>query len=291
MDAAALAQQLQTDARATTILLDALCALRVLDKKQGTYRVPTALVPALTEGSPDSILPGLRHLANCQRRWSQLAHVVRDGGPAEVGPSVRGPEGDLISFIGAMQNYCLPIIDEVVTRTGLPPCHHLLDIGGASGHWTAGFLRAYPEARATLFDRPQVIPLARQHLTALGMNARVTLVAGDYNTDALPTGADVAWLSAIAHQNSRAENRALFVKIHTALAPGGTLLIRDIILDETRTTPIGGALFAVNMLVATAAGNSYTLTEYQEDLTQAGFRNITLLHADEGMNALVKATA
>jgi hypothetical protein len=66
-------------------------------------------------------------------------------------------------------------------------------------------------------------------------------------------------------------------------------VIRDIVMEETRTVPVAGALFAVNMLVATAGGNSYTLAEYREDLQRAGFREIALKHADEGMNALIQA--
>jgi len=290
MDGAMLAQHLHSDTRATVILLDALVALHVLEKKENQYQILLSLTPCLTEESNDSILPGLRHLANCQRRWVQLARVVREGGPARVESSMRGEGGDLASFIGAMQNFTNPVIEDVVGLVNLPPCCHLLDIGGASGNWTAGFLRSHPEAHATLFDLPEVIPIAQHHLTSLGLKQRVTLVEGNYHTDTLPKGADVTWLSAIAHQNSRAENRHLFAKIYAALTPGGILLIRDIVLDESRTAPVTGALFAVNMLVATEGGNSYTLTEYREDLEQAGFTDITLTHRDEGMNALIQAS-
>jgi hypothetical protein len=290
MDGARLAQHLHTNPRATAILLDALVALHLLDKQENRYQVPPSLKSYLTEESNDSILPGLRHLANCQRRWGQLARVVHESGPARVEPSIRGETGDLASFIGAMQNFTTPVIKDVVALVNLPPCCHLLDIGGASGNWTAGFLRFYPEAHATLFDLPEVIPIAHRYLTSLGLMPRVTLVGGNYHTDTLPGGADVTWLSAIAHQNSRAENRLLFTKIYAALKAGGILLIRDIVLDETRTAPVAGALFAVNMLVATEGGNSYTLAEYREDLEQAGFADITLAHRDEGMNALIQAS-
>ncbi len=66
--------------------------------------------------------------------------------------------------------------------------------------------------------------------------------------------------------------------------------MRDIVLDETRTRPAAGALFAVNMLVATEGGNSYTLSEYREDLEQAGFVDVALIHEDEGMNGLIRSS-
>ena len=88
---------------------------------------------------------------------------------------------------------------------------------------------------------------------------------------ALPAGADLAWVSAIVHQNSRAQNRALFAKVFAALAPGGRIAIRDILMEEDRTRPVAGALFAVNMLVATEGGGTFTFAELREDLEAAGF--------------------
>jgi len=60
-------------------------------------------------------------------------------------------------------------------------------------------------------------------------------------------------------------------------------------MDLTRTSPAGGALFAVNMLVGTEAGGTYTFDEYREDLREAGFGEVTLVHRDEFMNSLIRA--
>jgi len=97
-----------------------------------------------------------------------------------------------------------------------------------------------------------------------------------------------AWVSAIVHQNSRRQNRELFAKIHAALADGGRILIRDVVMDESHILPQYGALFAVNMLVHTPAGGTFTFDELSEDLQSAGFTDATLLNPDEFMNAVVK---
>jgi ubiquinone/menaquinone biosynthesis C-methylase UbiE len=165
----------------------------------------------------------------------------------------------------------------------------LLDVGGATGTWTMAWLQCEPAARAILFDLPQVIPLARKRLDRHGFADRVELVAGDFERDDLPAGADLAWLSAIIHQNSRAENRALFGRIAAALEPGGRLLIRDVVMEDSRIAPPHGALFAVNMLVATRGGATYTLAEIREDLAAAGFADVRLLRRDEGMHSVVSA--
>jgi len=289
LTAAQLAARIQADPRATEILLDALAALELLAKRGNTYEVPPDVAELLTEGAPANILPAVRHHGNCLRRWAQLARVVQTGRPAPREPSVRGQAGDCESFIGAMNNFTQSLAPRIVERLMPLRFQRLLDIGGASGTWTIAFLRAVPDSTAVLFDLPEVVPLARARLTRAGLADRVTLVAGDYNTDALPGGADFAWLSAIVHQNSRAQNRDLYAKIHAALVAGGTLVIRDVVMEPSKTQPPAGALFAVNMLVGTEGGGTFTFEEFKADLASAGFADVELLYQDPGMDSLVRA--
>jgi precorrin-6B methylase 2 len=286
---ATLARNLRCDVRALTILLDALVALRLLEKSGGSYALPTGLEALLTPDGAQSVLAMAQHQAHCLRNWAQLAQVAKTGRPAERTPGIRGEEGAREAFIGAMHNVSAPNAAKVIRAVQPLRFRHLLDIGGASGTWTIAFLRACPSAQATLFDMPHVIPMARRRLAAAGLAKRVKLVAGDFTRDALPAGADLAWVSAIVHQNSRAQNRTLFNKVFAALAPGGRIVIRDILMEEDRTSPVAGALFAVNMLVATEAGGTFTLAELREDLMAEGFAAVALARQDEAMNAIVVA--
>jgi predicted O-methyltransferase YrrM len=284
-----IAARSNSDPRATTVLLDALVALGLLKKDRDVYSVSSDVGALLNERSHTNILAPLRHQANCLRRWVQLAQVVQSGRPAERIPSIRGREADCEAFIGAMNTFAAEVAPQIAAKLETLRFHHLLDIGGASGTWTMAFLQAAPQASATLFDLPEVIPLAKARLTEAGLLDRVTLVAGDYNLDDLPGGADLAWLSAVSHQNSRQQNRMLYGKIHKALGNSGVLVLRDIVMDRSRTLPRNGALFAVNMLVATEGGSTYTLDEYRDDLTRTGFADIELIHKDEGMSSLIIA--
>jgi SAM-dependent methyltransferase len=287
--ASALARGMGCDARGLTILLDALTALQLLVKRKRRYSVPDDVAACLTASSPRSVLAMARHQANCMRRWAQLARVVKAGRPADRVASVRGEAGDRESFIGAMQNISVSVADAVIR--GIRPLRfkHLLDVGGASGTWTAAFLRASPRATATLFDLPPVLPMARRELAAKGLGKRVRLTAGDFLKDPLPGGADLAWVSAIVHQNSRKQNRRLFRNVFRALVPGGRIVIRDVLMDSTRTRPVAGALFAVNMLVATEGGGTFTATELCEDLQGAGFVRTAVVRRDAGMHSLLIA--
>ena len=289
LTAAELARTLQCDLRALTILLDALVALRLLQKADGKYALPLGVKALLTPDGAQSILAMAQHQGHCLRNWAQLGRVVKTGRPADCTPGVRGEAGDQEAFIGAMHNISAPNADQVIRAVQPMQFRHLLDIGGGSGTWTIAFLRACPSAQATLFDLPHVIPMAQWRLAAAGLEQRVKLVAGDFAIDALPPGADLAWVSAIVHQNTRAQNRALFTAVFEALTPGGRIAIRDILMEEDRTRPVAGALFAVNMLVATEGGGTFTLAELREDLVAAGFAEVALMRQDDAMNAIVVA--
>ena len=99
------------------------------------------------------------------------------------------------------------------------------------------------------------------------------------------------WCPAARHngQNSRAQNRVLYRKICSALVAGGTLAIRDIVMDASKTQPPAGALFAVNMLVGTEGGGTFTLDEFKEDLKTAGFADVQLVYQGEAMDSLIHA--
>jgi len=289
MTAESLTAELETDHRATVILLDALAAIKLLDKSNNKYSVPAPIAELLTAQGVNSILAMVRHHGNCLRRWAQLAGVTRSGAPAERKPSIRGAAADQAAFIEAMDNFSAPAAAKVVEQLQPLKFGHLLDIGGASGTWTLAFLRAVPDAEATIFDLPEVIPMAKKRIAEAGMTARVSFAPGDFYTDDLPAGADFVWLGAIAHQNSRKQNQTLFAKIHAALRADGVVVLRDVVMDESRTEPEAGALFAVNMLVATQGGSTYTFQEYRSDFLDAGFAEVTLLYEDEFMNSLIRA--
>ncbi|MCL4201996.1 MAG: methyltransferase domain-containing protein [Pirellulaceae bacterium] len=291
MTATETTHRLGADAKAVTILLDALAGVGVLVKTEDQYSLAPELASALVDDSPASVAAMLRHQANCLRHWARLPWIVQSGNSIEHrgGASIRGPEADQKSFIEAMHVVSRAAAQPLIAEINPGGFRCVLDIGGASGTWTSAWLNAQPTARAILFDLPAVIPLAQQRLTEIGVADRVSLVPGDFNTDPLPRGADLAWLSAIIHQNTSEQNQALYRRIAAALEPGGRLLIRDIVMEPSRIAPLAGALFAVNMLVNTQGGNAYTLSEIRDDLEAAGFAEIEWIRRDEGMNSVVSA--
>lgn len=288
--AAEVAERIGGDLRCTEVLLDAATALRLLDKAGGVYSVPESLQPLLTEGGELTTLPMLLHRMNILRGWAQLAWTARSGVPAPRQASIRGAEADRAAFVAAMHSASGPIADDVISRWGPPPFKHLLDVGGASGTWTLALLRAVPSARATLFDLPDAIEQARARIAAAGWADRIALVSGDFYEDELPGGADLVWASAIVHQHSRRHNRELFARAFRALDGGGRIAIRDVVMESDHTAPLFGALFAVNMIVNTESGGTFSFDELAEDLRAVGFQAPELAVKASDMSSIVVAT-
>ncbi len=284
-----LSGRLGCDSRALAILLDALAAMGLIEKRDGAYRTPPEAAPFLSGESPRSVIPMILHAAHLWESWSDLTPIIRGTEPSQAPASSARDADELSAFIGAMHVVGLPLAERIVAVIGPGTARNLLDVGGASGTYTLAFLRAAPEMKATLFDRPEVIPMARARLAEAGLLDRVRLAAGDFYRDELPVGHDLALLSAIIHQNSPQENRELFGKMFRALVPGGRIVIRDHIMDPDRRAPRDGAIFAVNMLVNTEGGSTYTFEEVREWLEEAGFANVRFLQRGERMDGLVEA--
>lgn len=277
----------KADLRAMTILLDALSALGLLVKREGGYQTEPSAISLLTSQSQDSILPMVLHMGAVWRNWSQITDVVL--GKSKAGMRKEGALADnnIKAFIGAMHVVASKMAPQVVAAINPGPARHLLDVGGGSGTYALAFLSAVPEMKATLFDLPRVIEMARERVQAAGLAHRVTLAAGDFYQDELPAGHDLAILSAIIHQNSPNQNEILFGKIYRSLDAGGRIVIRDYVMSVDRTQPLEGALFAVNMLAGTTGGNTYTFDEIKEGLMAAGFARIRLIQT-MGMFSLVQ---
>jgi hypothetical protein len=286
--AQSLVQKNRLDLRALTRLLDALTVYGLLIKEKNHYR----LTPAggfLSADHPETALPMVLHMNELWSTWGRLTDAVTLGKNPDWALPSQKSEKSRDAFIGAMHVVGKALSKQIAGELDLSAYRKLLDIGGASGTYTIAFLEKNPIMKAVIFDLKEVIPMAEPRLNEAGIRERVELVGGDFYSDELPQGCDLALLSAIIHQNNPTRNVELYRKIHRALQAGGTIMIRDHIMDESRTQPPGGAIFAINMLVGTDGGDTYTFVEIQEALKQAGFSDIYQIRAGENMDGIVTA--
>ncbi len=266
-----VAQKIHADSRAAEILLNVLVSLKLLEKKDGIFHNTPTSARFFCEGSPDNARSALLHTVNLWDRWSTLTDAVHAG--TAVSSRSRDSEG-VVSFIAAMDRNAKERAASVVTAVGPAGIRRMLDLGGGSGAYSIAFARAISDLHSEILDLAEVVPLTQGHILQAGLSGRVTTRVGDMLRDPLGENYDLILVSAICHMFSVEENRSLFERAYRALAPGGRFVIQDFILEPDKTAPRFAALFALNMLVGTRSGSSYSEPEYTAWLRDAGFSEI-----------------
>ncbi len=263
-----IAGKIQGAVRATEMLLNALVSLKLLQKRDSVYTNTPVAARFFVEGTPDSARTAQLHTANLWKRWSTLTEAVQAG--TTVAPRVEN--GGVKPFIAAMDHNARGRARAVVQAVEVNGTKRLLDLGGGSGAYSIAFAKAAPGLHAEIVDAPEVLGLAQDYVRQAGLADRITTRAGDMLNVPLEAGKyDLVLLSAICHMFSPEENKQLLERAYAALAPKGRLVISDFILEADKTAPRFAALFALNMLVNTRAGSSYSEPEYDAWLKQAGF--------------------
>src|ERR1017187_8084090 len=269
-----VAAGLRTDPRATGMLLNALTSLRLLVKQEGVFRNSPETARSFTAGSRDNARPALLHTAHLWQRWSTLTECVR-AGTAVARDEIAGRGQDWTeAFIAAMHRNASERAPLVVRAVGAENVRRMLDVGGGSGAYSIAFAQANSALRADILDLATVEEIARRHIQEAGVADRVKVRAGDLRSDSLGEGYDLVFVSAICDMLSSGENLDLLRRCREALQPGGRIVIQDFILETDKTAPRFAALFALNMLVGTRGGSSYSEPEYAGWLDEAGFREI-----------------
>lgn len=270
LTSAQIAEKAGTHHRATDRILNALVAFELLEKTGELFSNTNEAKQLLVKDSP-YYLAGLSHSVHLWDTWSSLTKVVQDGTTAhEEHINNRSPEW-LQAFISAMHDRGKLQAPQIVSVLQLDKVERILDIGGGSGVFSMAFLEAAAEnAHAVILDLPNVVPISQQFIDKEGYTEKFSTIAADYHTAELGSGYDLIFLSAIVHINSYSTNKQLIKRCAAALNPGGQIVIQDWIMNNDRTLPHQGAVFAINMLVGTADGDTYTAAEIMEWFKAAG---------------------
>src|SRR5205814_9393416 len=102
---------------------------------------------------------------------------------------------------------------------------------------------------------------------------RFSYLPGDFHTIDFGTGYNLITFGHILHMESVDQNCQLLKKAAAALAPKGTVVISEFLVNQDRTGPVMPLIFAVNMLAHTEQGDTFSFEEISSWLKEAGLVN------------------
>jgi SAM-dependent methyltransferase len=264
--------RLHANARAVSMLLNALVSLGLLTKCGDDYRNTPETARFFVQNSKDNHRNGLLHSADIWHRWSTLTEAVRIGTRIPMDGDIN-PEWTP-NFIAGMQRNAKDRAPLVVKALGTDGVRRVLDLGGGSGAYSIAFAKACPDVQCEILDLPEVVPLTAEYVRQAGVSTQVSLRPGDMLHDDFGSGYDIVMLNAICHMFSEEQNLHLFRCACQALAPNGRLVVQDFILNPDKAGPQHAALFSLNMLVGTEAGATYSEPEYTAWMKIAGIAEV-----------------
>jgi SAM-dependent methyltransferase len=251
-----------------------LASLALLDKQGSTY-VSTPFAKAnLSKSSPGYMGHIIMHHHHLVPGWARLHEAVQNGAPIKERVSHDVDEEVRESFLMGMFNLASLLAPKIASSVDLGSCRRLLDLGGGPGTYAIRFCLTNPELTAVIYDLPTTRTFAENTVARFGLAERIAFAAGDYHDDPVPGGFDAAWLSHILHSDGPAACEALLHKAVDALNSGGVLMVQEFILDDLKDGPPFPALFSLNMLLGTDAGQSYSEGELMTMLKAAGLSGV-----------------
>ena len=270
---AEVAGSINTDHRATDRLMNALCALGILRKTKDKFYNSDEASRYLVKGKPE-YAGNLNHTAHLWKSWNTLTEAVQKGTRVYKRENKKNEDDWRESFIAAMHHRAKKQAEIVPLMLDLTNVNNMLDVGGGSGVFSMGFINAKKEIKATIVDLPDVLPITEKYVKEAGLEDSIKTIPGDYMSVAFGSGYDLVYLSAVIHINSHEENESLIKKCADSLNQNGQVVVQDFIMDEKRINPPYGAIFALNMLVNTERGDTYTGGEVSEWMKKAGLKSI-----------------
>lgn len=273
--AAAIAQKAGLDEKALSRLLDALAAMQLLVKRADHYQNTPSAVNFLSADSQSYIGHMIKHHHHLMDSWNRMAESIQSGKSNRGRASFSDEERE--SFLMGMFVLGMHTAPVLAGEIDLSDRQALIDIGGGPGTFAIHFCLKNPQLKATVYDLPATRPFAEKTIERFGLGGRINFVDGNYVEKSIEGIYDVAWLSHILHGEGPDACIEILKKTKAVLEPGGLVCIHDFILQDTMDGPLFPALFSINMLLGTEAGQSYSQAQLTAMMEEAGFKSIQRL--------------
>ncbi len=281
-------------ARGLTAILDALVGLQFLARNEDGRFALTPESSAFLVSTKASFQGGLiRHCSeHLIPRWLNLNDVVATGKPVSAVNEEQTGGTFFHDFVLDIFPMSYPAAQFLAHHCAFGESGDpvpVLDLAAGSGVWGIALAQSSPRVRVAAVDWPEVLPVTRKTAERFGLADRFSFIEGDLHTADFGSGYALATLGHILHSEGEALSRKLLAKTFNALASGGDIAIAEFLVNRDRTGPVSGLFFAVNMLVNTENGTTWSFEEIAAWLEEAGFVNPRTLPSP-GHSPLILAT-
>ncbi len=268
-----------TTMRGLEMVLNTLCSMDYLQKKDGTYELTPLSRFFLVKGKKMYYGDYVKHVDLSWDPWFKLTEVLKTGKPSL--PSGTEQEDGF--------NYYKELVPLLFRTTLLVATGgakalgigselkglKIMDVGTGSGAWGIALAQADPACTVCGVDDARVLEQTRKHAEQMGVINQFRFIPANVEEDALGENEyDMATLSYVCHGEGERKSKNIIAKIYTALKPGGRLVICELCPDEGREKDFFTLVFGVNMLIHTTEGNTFTTAEYTAWLKGAGFKKV-----------------
>jgi SAM-dependent methyltransferase len=279
--AAELSAETGASLRGLTAILNVLVGLELLGRDDDRYTLTPESAAFLVSSRPSYHGMFFQHISDqLLPRWLELNDIVRTGRPtSHVNQEEEGAQF-FAEFVEALFPISFSAASALGVHLGIAEASapiSVLDIGAGSGVWGIALAKQSPQVRIRAVDWPRVLEITKRVAARHGVADRLTVSPGEFYGADFGSGHQVAILGHILHSEGRDRSRRLLEKIWSALAPGGTIAIQEFVPNDQRTGPVHTLIFAVNMLVNTDEGDTFTFAEMSAWLREAGYVNPRLL--------------
>ncbi|MCP4744852.1 MAG: methyltransferase domain-containing protein [Desulfobacteraceae bacterium] len=269
-----VASRAKSDIRGMKMLLNALSAIGLLRSKEDCYHCSTEAKRYLSKNSADYIGYMILHHHHLAPSWAMLDQAVKTGEPVRDRTAVN-EDTWREAFLMGMHTSARLHAPGIVERLDLSNNKRFLDMGGGPGTYAVHFCRKFKNLSAIVFDLATTRPFAEKIISQYNLSDRISFLPGNFLMDDIGGPYDTVWMSHILHAESSVNCQMLIKKAADAIEPGGILIIHEFILNDSMDEPLFPALFSLNMLLGTTAGQSYCEKHLCGMLEKAGISKIT----------------
>lgn len=279
--------------RGVRAILNALVGLEFLKKNDGKYELTPESSTFLVTTKPSFFGGMVAHTSQqLMPVWLQINDVVKTGKPAtSVNREADGEAffQELVGNIFPMSYGAAKALAQHLALGESGPAVRVLDLGAGSGVWSIAVAQSSPRVTVTAVDFPGVLPVTKKFTERFGLAERYTFVAGNLGDVDFGRDHNLVLIGHILHSEGVERSKKLLRKCFDALAPGGTIAIQEFLVNPDHSGPAMGVIFAVNMLINTDSGDTWSFEEISAWLKEAGFTNPRTIDAP-GPSPLILAT-